>query len=117
MTLYVAQISGRGIVAFEASDEDEAKARIADMAFRRDLIVFQHGGRPLWDGVSEIELREALPRETETWQASGATEGKSSRAKRRVFLVPIVDPLKFADHRDDHDDDHDESRVEPFPRQ
>jgi hypothetical protein len=107
MTLYVAEISGRGIVAFEAPDEAEARARLADRSFRRDLIVFQNEGRSLWDGVSEIRLREALPTEAETYEArqsDGAGDGKN----RRVFLIPIVDPLKFVDEDDDHDDDHDE---------
>jgi hypothetical protein len=105
MTLYVAEISGRGIVAFDAANEDEARARLADSALRRDLHVFQNQGRSLWDGVSEIHLRGALPKEAETWRASRATAGRSSepgdREEWRIFLIPIVDPSRFSDDDDD----------------
>jgi hypothetical protein len=110
MTVYVAEISGRGIVAFDAANEDEARARLADMAFQRDLVVFQNQGRSLWDGVSEIELRGALPEEAATWQASHATAGRSSGSgdheHELVFLVPVVDPSIFDDG---DDDDYDQS--------
>jgi hypothetical protein len=104
MTVYVAEISGRGIVAFDAANEDAAQSRLADRAFRRDLYVFQTEGRALWDGVSEIRLRKALPQEVKTWQANRAVAGRSDESGKylRAFLVPIVNPLKFAD-----DDDHD----------
>jgi hypothetical protein len=109
MTLYVAEISGRGIVAFDAADEDGAKARLADAAFQRDLIVFQNQGRSLWDGVSEIHLRGALPKEAEAWQTSHATAGRSGGSgdheHRLLFLVSVVDPSIVADDDDDDDDD------------
>jgi hypothetical protein len=112
MSVYVAEISGRGIVAFDAANEDEAMARLADMAFRRDLVVFQNQGRSLWDGVSEIQVRDALPKEAETWQASHAASGRlgdsGDHENRLVFLVPVVDPSIFADDDDDDDDDHDQ---------
>ena len=102
MTVYVAEISGRAIVAFDATSDDEARARLAEKAFQRDLHVFQNEGRALWDGISEIHLRGALPKEAETWQASRAMAGQSGH----VFLIPVVDPSKFDDD-DDHDDqDH-----------
>ncbi|CAN7353977.1 hypothetical protein LJR231_002040 [Phyllobacterium sp. LjRoot231] len=108
MTLYVAEISGRGIVAFDAATEDDARARLSDKALRRDLHVFQNQGRSLWDGVSEINLRGALPKEAETWQASRATAGQSGEPGGhedwRVFLLPVVDPSRFDDDDDDDDD-------------
>ena len=111
MTVYVAEISGRGVVAFEAANEDEAKARLADRAFQRDLYVFQNEGRSLWDGVAEIHLREARPKEDESWQASRATAGQLDKSDDpedwRVFLIPVVDPSSFDDDDDDRDDhDH-----------
>ena len=106
MTVYVAEILGRGIVAFDAANEDEARARLADMAFRRNLIVLQNQGRSLWDGVSDIQLRGALPKEAVTWQARQATSGDAGGSgdhkRRLVFLVPVVDP-SIADDDDDHD--------------
>jgi len=111
MTVYVAEISGRGIVAFDAANEDEARARLADRVLRRDLHVFQNQGRSLWDGVSEINLRGALPKEAETWQASRATAGQSGEPGDhedwRVFLIPVIDPSRFADDDDDDRGDGD----------
>ena len=111
MTVYVAEISGRAIFAFDAAGDDEARARLADRAFQRDLHVFQNEGRSLWDGVSEIHLRSALPNEAETWKASrvmaGDADSPSDGIDWRVFLVPVVDPSKFDDDEDDHDDDPD----------
>ncbi len=108
MTIYVAEISGRGIVAFDAATEDDAKARLSDKGLQRDLHVFQNQGRSLWDGVSEISLREALPKEAEIWQASRATAGQSGEPGGhedwRIFLVPVVDPSRFDDDDDDRDD-------------
>ena len=107
MTVYVAEISGRGIVAFDAANEDEARARLADMAFRRNLVVLQNQGRSLWDGVSDIQLRSALPNEAATWQASHATSGHAGGSGDHehglVFLVPVVDPSIADDDDDDHD--------------
>jgi hypothetical protein len=109
MTIYVAEISGRGIAAFDAADEDEAKARLADTALRRDLVLLQNQGRPLWDGVSEIQLRGALPKEAETWQTGYSTAGKPGGSADHqhglVFLVPVVDPSTFDD---DDDNDYDQ---------
>ncbi|MRG56774.1 hypothetical protein GF108_14430 [Phyllobacterium sp. SYP-B3895] len=110
MALYVAEILGRGIVAFDVATEDDAKARLSDEALRRDLRVFQNQGRCLWDGVSEINLRGALPQEAATWQASRVTTGQHSEEPAsqegwRVFLVPVIDPSRFDDDDDDDDDD------------
>ena len=63
MTVYVAEILGRGIAAFDAANDAEAtQVRLTDKAFRRDLTVLQNEGRPLWDGVSQIYVREPPPR-------------------------------------------------------
>ena len=105
MTIYVAEISGRSIAAFNAANDIEAEAHLANKAFLRDLVVLQNQGRSLWDGVSQIQMRLASPEEAETWQA-----GKTSDDEHPfVFLVPVVDPSSFDDDEDDsdHDSDHD----------
>ena len=102
MTVYVAEISGRGIAAFDAASDAEAEMQLADKAFVRDLIVLQNEGRPLWDGVSPIQMRRASPQETAVWQ-SGLVVGDEDGF---VFLVPVVDPSDDK-YEDDHDDDHD----------
>ena len=111
MSVFVAEILGRGIVAFDAATEDDAKALLSDEALRRDLHVFQNQGRCLWDGIAEINLRGALPKEAETWQASRTTASQSGlpggQADWRIFLLPVVDPSRFDDDDDDDRDDGD----------
>ncbi|MGH0240915.1 hypothetical protein NKY70_26555 [Sinorhizobium meliloti] len=111
MIVYVAEISGRGIAAFDAANDIEAQAQLANRGLLRDLIVLQNEGRALWDGVAEIHVRTATPEETEIWQTSRAAAVQSGEDSddegRHVFLVPVVDPShdKFDVDDDTHDDD------------
>jgi hypothetical protein len=61
MTIYLAAIKGRGIAAFEAEDEMAADIRVRDCLFRDDLMVLATDGVPLWDGVTNIDIRQAFP--------------------------------------------------------
>jgi hypothetical protein len=103
MAVYVAEISGRGIAAFNAANDIEAEAQLADTAFLRDLVVLQNQGRSLWDGVSQIQVRIASPGEAETFQAGKSSDNEDPF----VFLVPVVDPSSFDDDDDDSDHDYD----------
>ncbi|MQX02632.1 hypothetical protein [Sinorhizobium meliloti] len=113
LIIYVAEISGRGIAAFDAANDIEAQAQLANRGLLRDLIVLQNEGRALWDGVAEIHVRMATPEETEIWQTSRAAvqSGEDSDDEgRHVFLVPVVDPSHDNFDDDDnphHDDDRD----------
>lgn len=104
MSLYVTEISGRGVLAFEAANDVEATTRLADKVLLRDLRILQNQGRSLWDGVSTMRLREPNPRELEIWQTRRAAAASSSSdgddKSWRVFLIAVVDPSAF-------DDDHD----------
>jgi hypothetical protein len=104
MTVYVAEIAGRSIAAFDAANDIEAEARLADNPFRRDLIVLQNQGRSLWDGISQIHTRRASPEEASTWQAGRTADGEH----RFVFLIPVVDPSDEDDRLDDDDNEHDD---------
>ena len=63
MTVYVATIKGRGIVAFYAENGAAAMVRVLDPLFRDDLMVLATDGLPLWDGVADIQVRPAFPEE------------------------------------------------------
>lgn len=105
MAVYVAEIAGRPVVAFEAASEADAKAVMADSEFRRDLLVFQSGGSALWDGAAEMRLRPALETEASAWESGRKTATLSDdRDYRRAFLVRAVDPTSFDD---DYDNDPD----------
>ncbi len=67
MTVYVAEIAGRAIFAFDAPDADAAKARLSDREYLGDLYVLQSDGHSLWDGRTAIEMREAVAEEAEVW--------------------------------------------------
>ena len=72
MTVYVADIGGKGVAAFEADSDSDAERLARDRVFRDDLMVLTTGGLPLWDGVSDIEIRHARPGEAAKWRASRA---------------------------------------------
>ena len=38
--------------------------------FRSDLMALERDGKPLWDGKSEIYLREALAEEADQWRVA-----------------------------------------------
>jgi hypothetical protein len=96
MTVFVADIKGRGVAAFRANDGSDAERVVGDRVFRDDLMVLASDGLPLWDGVTDIQVRRARPDEEARWRASHA------RAIRRgdieadeqawiVFLVTLTD--------------------------
>src|SRR5262245_22564737 len=107
MNVYVAEISGRGVLAFEAANDLDAEERLLDRTLVRDLRVLQHQGKPLWDGVSKMRLREPKPMELDIWHtehnAATALLSDEDDKSWRVFLVAVVDPSEFDD--DDDDDD------------
>src|SRR6266404_2485543 len=71
MTVYVAEIKGRGIAGFHANGSD-AERRVRDGVVRDVFMVLATGGLPLWDGVTDIEVRLARPDEEVKWRASRA---------------------------------------------
>lgn len=72
MTIYVAEIKGRGIAAFHAETGALAQLFVRDRVFRDDLMALATDGLPLWDGVTKILIRQAQPGEEEKWRASRA---------------------------------------------
>ena len=72
MAIYVAEIKGRGIVAFHADTGPHAELFVRDPAFCDDLMVLASNGLPLWDGMTSILVRQARPDEEAKWRASRA---------------------------------------------
>jgi hypothetical protein len=63
MTTYVVEINGRGIAAFNAENRDFAEAFFGDKGFQSDMMTLDDDeGNRLWNGVDELFLREAFPR-------------------------------------------------------
>jgi len=73
MNTYVAIINGKAVLAFRAEDDDEARAIIDDEegSMRSDLkVLVGMDGKPLWDGESAIEAREATAAQHAEWKQS-----------------------------------------------
>ena len=96
MTIYVAAIKCRGIAAFQAENGAAAEIRVRDRMFRDDLMVLATDGVPLWDGVTKIHIRQALPDEEAKWRASRARAVRHGNIEGNddawiVFLVALTD--------------------------
>ncbi len=73
MNTYVALIAGKAVLAFRAVDDDQARATIDDQegSMRSDLkVLVGTDGKPLWDGKSAIQVREATAAQHAEWKQS-----------------------------------------------
>lgn len=97
MTVYVAEIKGRGVAAFHAITVLDAERFTRDRRFRDDLMVLTTAGLPLWDGTTCIKVRKASPFEEAKWQQSRAKAIRHGDIEREddawiAFLVALTDP-------------------------
>jgi hypothetical protein len=53
MSVYVAEINGRGIAAFSAETRELAEKWAQGGPFQEDLTVLENEGTPLWNGTDE----------------------------------------------------------------
>jgi hypothetical protein len=73
MKTYVASVGAKAVLAFRAEDDDEARAMVDDQegSMRSDLkVLVDADGKPLWDGKSAIEAREATAAQHDEWKQS-----------------------------------------------
>ena len=73
MNTYVAIIGGKAVLTFRAVDHDQARAMIDDQegSARSDLkVLVNMDGKPLWDGKSAIQVREATAEQDAEWKRS-----------------------------------------------
>jgi hypothetical protein len=103
MAIFVAEINGQRIVAFSQPTADDALAWADDKHFRADLMLLEgEDGGPLWDGRSEILVREADPHEAEHWKVSfreARHDGDVEDAEDWViYLVPVTEPPQEDDY-------------------
>jgi hypothetical protein len=79
---------------FHADSSGDAENRVHDRIFLDDLMVLATGGLALWDGVSKIDVREALAAEATKWRASRAKAIRQGNIDSTddtwiAFLVPL----------------------------
>ena len=73
MNTYVAITGGKAVLTFRAVDDDQARAMIDDQkgSMRSDLkVLVDTDGKPLWDGKSPIQVREATAAQHAEWKRS-----------------------------------------------
>ena len=98
MSIYVAEINGRGIAALNADQNSDAEKFVKNPAIEAELMVLENDGAPLWDGEASICVRAAFPDEQSEWRESrdqAMREEKISSDNPEIwlcFLVPVIDP-------------------------
>jgi hypothetical protein len=107
MTVYVAEINGRAIAALDAETKSAAEEWFGGEVFCSDLSSLEdEENQPLWDGKSEIHVRQAVNEEAEEWKKSHAKALLEKEIDEDdewlVFLIPVID---VADEEDDEDED------------
>jgi hypothetical protein len=76
MKTYVAEINGEAVMAFRATDDDDARDLASDedgdlqQSLNDSSGVMREDGSPLWDGESEIRVRPATEAEDEDWRTA-----------------------------------------------
>ena len=85
MNTYVAIIGGKAVLTFRAVDDDQAHAMIDDQegSVRSDLkVLVDMDGKPLWDGKSAVQVREATAEQPQMPKVAAGCEsgGKPRRA-------------------------------------
>jgi hypothetical protein len=95
MIVFVIEINGRAILAFDADSQLKAEQHAMSPEIRSDLMVYETADGPIWNGQDEIVVREALPDERESWlsiRANSEPPGTPSEEPitLQLFLVDIV---------------------------
>jgi hypothetical protein len=94
--IFVLQIKGTGILAFDADSLEDAQAVADDVEEREDLTELTSNGAPLWNGKDAISVRVATAAEAalfeeqrdEDWNEEPHTD----REDFAVYLVPLDEP-------------------------
>jgi hypothetical protein len=92
MALFTVEVRGRPILVFSSRDREAVGEALA-AAISGDWALFGQDGRPIWDGESQLLLRQARPEEAARWQqgfARAARVGDSAL----VFLVEVAGPVE-----------------------
>jgi hypothetical protein len=112
MKTYVAEINGEAVMAFRATDDDDARDMASDedgdlqQSLNDSSGVTREDGSPLWDGKSEIRVRPATEAEDEDWRTARDAEIENADGDELIdseteddfddFNVYLI-PVKLAD--------------------
>ena len=93
--IFVLEIKGTAILAFEVDNMDDARAFAQNAGEREDLTELRSNGAPLWNGKDDISVRVASEAEAnlfeehreEDWEE----EPHADPEDFTVYLVPLDD--------------------------
>ena len=95
MTVYVLEIAGKAVAVCDFNTRDEAEEWPQEPWFQEDLSVLDSEGKPLWDGIAELHVREAFDEEADRWRAMRTQAIREDEADEDnaflMFLVPVSD--------------------------
>ncbi len=94
--IFVLEIKGTAILAFEADNMDDARAYAANTEERQDLTELLSNGAPLWNGKDDIAVRQATDAEADLFEAQRKEdwedEPHADSEDFVVYLVPLDEP-------------------------
>ncbi len=94
--IFVLEIKGAAILAFEADNPDDARAYAANADEREDLTQLTSNGAPLWNGSDEISVRPASDAEAAQFEEQRGEdwshEPHADPEDFVVYLVPLDEP-------------------------
>ncbi|QUT05188.1 hypothetical protein KFK14_19655 [Sphingobium phenoxybenzoativorans] len=91
MSVHILEIRGEAIVALGAESQIEAEQIVEEDFFRSDLMSLETEGKPLWNGIDELFLRDPYPEEFAAFQSAVQKAG-AEIDDYVLFLVPVTDP-------------------------
>lgn len=104
--IFVLEIKGTAILAFEADSLDEARAYAQSAGEEEDLTELTSNGAPLWNGRDPISVRAATVEEADLFEeereADWEDEPHADAEDFLVYLVPLDEP-----EEDDEDEEED----------
>ena len=101
--IFVLEIKGSAILAFEADNMDDARAYAGSAEEHEDLTELTSDGRPLWNGKDPITARIATEDEKELFEESREEDWEEEpHADPEDFIVYLV-PLDGIDDDDEED--------------
>ena len=101
MIVFVIEINGRAILAFDANSQLEAEHHAMSPEIRSDLMVYETADGPIWNGNDKIVVREALLPERARWLSIRANSEpphapSGEHLTLHIYLVDIVNEADVA---------------------
>jgi hypothetical protein len=94
MSIFVVEINGIGVVAFNADSLFRAERIAAAPRMRSDLMVHETVAGPIWNGADEVIVRQAVSNERSLWERTLAFAVSETISEElgtlEVWLVKIT---------------------------